>query len=217
MNFIDEKIEEYALSHTSDEPEILKKLSRETQAKIMFPRMLSGHLQGRFLSLLSQVIRPKRILEIGTYTGYSCICLCEGLPEEGIIHTIEVNEELGGIIMKYFREAGILKKVKLHFGNALEVIPAIKEEFDLVFIDADKVNYPKYYDLVFPKVKTGGVIIADNILWSGKVLDKDENQDADTKALVAFSKKVQSDERVQNLLLPIRDGLMIIRKRQESL
>lgn len=213
MHLIDEKIEEYALHYTSEEPGILKRLSRETQAKVMFPRMLSGHLQGRLLSMLSLMIRPERILEIGTYTGYSCICLCDGLQKHGVVHTIEINEELESIIMKYFREAGITKKVKLHFGNALEVIPAIKEEFDLVFIDADKVNYSKYYDLVFPKVKPGGVIIADNILWSGKVLDKAENQDADTKALVAFSKKVQKDERGQNVLLPIRDGLMIVRKK----
>lgn len=213
MNFIDKKIEDYALSRTQDEPEILKKLNRETQAKIMFPRMLSGHLQGRFLSLISHMIHPKRILEIGTYTGYSCICLAEGLHKNGIIHTIEINEELESMAGRYFKEAGISEKVRAHFGNALDIIPKIKEEFDLVFIDADKENYPKYFDLVFPKIKPGGFLIADNVLWSGKVLAPAKDQDADTRALVEFSKKIQEDERVENLLLPVRDGLMMARKK----
>lgn len=212
MNFIDKKIEEYALSHTSDEPEILKKLNRETQAKILFPRMLSGHMQGRLLSMFSHMIRPERILEIGTYTGYSCICLAEGLQKNGIIHTIEVNEELEAMIRRYLKEEGISEKVKLHIGSALEIIPAIRDEFDLVFIDADKENYSRYYDLVFPRLRTGGFIIADNVLWSGKVLEKTGNQDADTKALAAFNKKIREDKRVEHLLLPVRDGLMILRK-----
>lgn len=212
MNFLPEKIENYALKHTSPEPEILSKLSRETNAKILFPRMLSGHLQGRFLSLLSHLIQPENILEIGTYTGYSCICLSEGLHKNGIIHTIEINEELETLLRRYFKEARIEKKVKLHIGNALEIIPKIKAKFDLVFIDADKENYSNYYDLVFPKLKNGGIIIADNVLWSGKVLHKTENQDDDTKALVRFSNKIQQDERVENILLPVRDGLMIARK-----
>jgi caffeoyl-CoA O-methyltransferase len=212
MNFLDEKIEEYALRHTTGEPDVLKKLSRETQAKILFPRMLSGHLQGRLLSMISHMVKPGRILEIGTYTGYSCICLAEGLQKNGLIHTIEINEELERMIRRYFKEAGISKKVNLHLGSALEVIPSIKETFDLVFIDADKENYSRYYDLVFPKLRKGGFIIADNVLWSGKVLEKAEKQDADTKALVAFGKKVQEDRRVENLLLPVRDGLMIARK-----
>lgn len=212
MNLISPEIEEYTLLHTKEEPELLKRLSRETNAKIMFPRMLSGHLQGRLLSMISHMVRPERILEIGTYTGYSCICLSEGLEKDGIIHSIEINDELEEIIRRYTNEAGISEKVKLHFGNALEVIPDIKEEFDLIFIDADKENYCRYFDLVFPMLRTGGILIADNVLWSGKVLDKKENQDTDTKALVEFSNKVQNDERVQNVLLPIRDGLMIVRK-----
>ena len=171
--------------------------------------------------MLSRMIQPRRILEIGTYTGYSCICLSEGLQKGGIIHTLEVNEELQSMILRYFKEAGISEKVKLHIGNALEILTNSptnpvglpKGLFDLVFIDADKENYSKYYDLVFPKLRTGGFIIADNVLWSGKVLENPENQDADTKALVAFSKKIQEDDRVTNLLLPIRDGLMIIRKK----
>ncbi len=215
MNFLDESIEYYSVNHTQDEPEILKKLNRETYSKIMFPRMLSGHLQGRVLSMLSKMIRPVRILEIGTFTGYSCICLSEGLMENGIIHTIEINEELETMIRQYLQEAGISEKVKLHFGKALEIIPGILMRegfFDLVFIDADKINYSKYFDLVFPQIRPGGFIIADNVLWSGKVLDKPENQDADTKALVEFSLKVQNDNKVENVLLPVRDGLMIIRK-----
>lgn len=212
MNFITEHIEEYARLHSQPEPEVLKKLSRETQAKVMFPRMLSGHLQGRLLSLISQMINPKKILEIGTYTGYSCICLAEGLQKGGRLHTIELNEELETMIMAYLKEAGIEDRVKLHIGNALDIIPRIKEPFDLVFIDADKENYSRYFDLVFPRLRIGGFILADNVLWSGKVLDKPEAQDADTKALAQFNQKIQRDKRVQHLLLPLRDGLMIIRK-----
>lgn len=213
MNFIPQEIEDYALLHTEEEPELLKKLNRETHAKMMFPRMLSGHLQGRLLSLISNMVKPKRILEIGTYTGYSCICLSEGLQEKGLIHSIEINDELEEIITRYLTEAGIKHKVKLHFGDALKVIPALKEEFDLVFIDADKENYSRYYDLVFPLMRKDAILVADNVLWSGKVLADPSTQDADTIALVEFSNKIQNDNRVQNLLLPVRDGLMIVRKK----
>ncbi len=184
MEFIDSKLAEYAEQHSTEERDVLKKLSRETQAQVMMPRMLSGHLQGNLLSLLSKLIQPHRILEIGTYTGYSAICLAQGLTENGKLHTIDINEELETITSKYFELAGITHKVVQHFGNALHIIPALNEVFDLVFIDADKINYVAYYDLVLPKVRAGGLIIADNVLWSGKVTDERElTKDADTKAL----------------------------------
>lgn len=213
MDFLPERIEEYVLKNTSPESEVLQKLNRETYSKVLIPRMLSGHLQGRVLSMLSQMIQPSTILEIGTYTGYSAICLAEGLKENGTLYTIDINEELETMVNKYFHEAGISNKVNYMVGDAMNIIPTLDVKFDLVFIDADKENYSRYYELVFPKIRTGGFIIADNVLWSGKVLDEAENQDNDTKALVAFSKKVQEDVRVTNLLLPIRDGLMIIRKK----
>lgn len=212
MEFLDSKIEEYVLDHTQEESEVLKELNRETYAKVLMPRMLSGHLQGQVLKMLSYMIRPKRILEIGTYTGYSAICLAAGLQGDGILYTIDINEELEKIVKKYFDAAGISKKIKLHFGNALEIIPAINETFDLVFIDADKENYSNYYDIVFDKVRTGGFIIADNVLWSGKVLEDSKKMDPETKAIIEYSNKIHNDKRVENVLFPIRDGLMIARK-----
>lgn len=213
MEFLDEKIENYTLAHTQDEPELLKKLNRETHAKVLLPRMLSGHLQGRVLAMLSKMIQPERILEVGTYTGYSAICLAEGLKEKGVLHTIDINEELTPMVKRYFDEANISGKVKVHTGDALKIIPALNETWDLVFIDADKENYSAYFDLVFERVRTGGFIIADNVLWSGKILDERTEMDKDTRALADYSKKIQSDNRVENVLFPVRDGLMVARKK----
>ncbi len=176
------------------------------------PRMLSGHMQGRILSMLSKMVRPERILEIGTYTGYSAICLCEGLSDGGILHTIDINEELASMVRRYFREANLEDKIKYHTGNAVNILPQINEIFDLVFIDADKENYSLYFDLVFDKVKKGGYIIADNVLWSGKVTEPEPAMDKDTRALAAYCRKLQHDKRLENILLPVRDGLMISRK-----
>jgi predicted O-methyltransferase YrrM len=213
MEFIDEKIEAYALAHSQAESAILKKLNRETHANVMMPRMLSGHMQGNLLSMMSKMIQPKQILEIGTYTGYSGICLAQGLQENGKLHTIDINEELELLVRQFLEEAGLSNKINYYIGNALDIIPTIKETFDLVFIDADKKNYSAYYDLVFEKVRSGGYIIADNVLWSGKVLDAPEKMDADTKNIDAFNKKIHNDIRVEHMLLPVRDGLMIVRKK----
>ena len=214
MEFIDEELQQYCEEHTSPETGVLKKLNRETHAKIMMPRMLSGHIQGRTLAMFSQMLRPENILEIGTYTGYSGICLAEGLTENGTLHTIDINDELEDFVRDYFKEAGIENKVNYLLGNALEIIPTLNVTFDLVFIDADKINYANYYDLIIDKVRPGGFIIADNVLWSGKVLEKYRKKlDKDTEALLAFNQKVQQDERVENVLLPIRDGLLVIRKK----
>ncbi|OIP02380.1 MAG: methyltransferase [Bacteroidetes bacterium CG2_30_32_10] len=206
-------IESYAEQHSKPESIVLQKLYRETHLKVIHPRMLSGQLQGKLLQFMSQMIKPKNILEIGTFTGYSAICLSEGLIENGIIHTIEINYELEDIARKYFEEASTTNKTKLYIGNAIDIIPTLEETFDLVFIDADKENYRKYYDLVFNKVRKGGFIIADNVLWSGKVLEEPHHNDKDTIEIIAFNKMVLQDERVDNLLLPFRDGLMIIRKK----
>lgn len=213
MNFIDEKIESYSLLHSKPESPLLKKINRETHAKVMMPRMLSGHLQGNVLSMLSKMIQPKNILEIGTYTGYSAICLAEGLQQGGALHTIDINEELEKMVKGFFKEAGMLDRIHFYNGNALNIIPTFDITFDIIFIDADKKNYAAYYDMVFDKVKSGGYIIADNVLWSGKILDAPEKMDSDTKAIDLFNKKVNEDDRVENILLPVRDGLMIARKK----
>jgi predicted O-methyltransferase YrrM len=213
MNFIDKEIEDYALNHTKPESELLKKLNRETHAKIMMPRMLSGHLQGRLLSMLSNMIKPEYILEIGTYTGYSALCLAEGLIANGKLITIDINEEIEKFTRSFFEQSEFKNKIEYYIGNALSIIPTINHPFDIVFIDADKENYAAYYDLVFDKVKKGGYIIADNVLWSGKVLIDNSKLDKDTKAIKAFNDKIQEDKRVENILLPIRDGLMICRKK----
>ena len=210
MEFLPEALEKYVEAHIKPELEVLKKLNRETYANVLMPRMLSGHLQGSFLRMMSTMVNPSQILEIGTFTGYSCICLAEGLKENGMIHTIDINEELSDMVKKYIKEAGIEKKVKTYVGNALTIIPEIKEIFDIVFIDADKKNYLKYYDLVFDKVRKGGYIIADNVLWSGKVIEP--KADEETKAIMAYNDKVTNDARVENVLVPIRDGIMIARK-----
>ena len=211
-NFIDSKIFNYSLSKSSKEPKILNDLNRETHLKILNPRMLSGHYQGRILSLVSKIIKPKTVLEIGTYTGYSTICLSEGLEKNGSIHTIDNNEELLVIQNKYFKKAGISEKVKQYTGDATKIVKKLNFDFDLVFIDADKENYPLYFDSIIEKVKPGGVIIADNILWSGKILEKVEEEDYATKSIIEFNDKVNNDERVEVIILPIRDGLSLIRK-----
>lgn len=213
MEFLDKRIEDYALAHSQPESEVLKKLNRDTYANVLMPRMLSGHMQGNLLSMFSKMICPKQILEIGTYTGYSGICLAQGLLEGGKLHTIDINEELEARVRSFIKEAELTNKINYYIGNALDIIPTINETFDLVFIDADKKNYSNYYDLVFDKVRKGGYIIADNVLWSGKVLDACEKMDVDTKAIDGYNKKIQNDVRVEQTLLPIRDGLMVARKK----
>ncbi|NTW32063.1 MAG: O-methyltransferase [Bacteroidetes bacterium] len=208
----DPEILTYAEAHSTGETEVLKKLNRETFLKILFPRMLSGHLQGAFLKMISNMLCPEKILEIGTYTGYSAICLSEGLTKTGKLHTIEINPELEDMISKYFIKTGFSEKINLHIGNAINIIPLIDGPFDLVFIDADKENYLNYYQLVFEKVRKGGFIVADNVLWNGKVLKNPLPSDTETKSIIEFNEFVQNDTRVENFLLPFRDGLMIIRK-----
>ena len=207
------KIEEYAESNTSLESEVLKELNRQTHLKVLKPRMLSGHLQGRVLSMLSKMIQPKRILEIGTYTGYSALCLAEGLQEKGKLITIDKNYELEGIVRKYFQKANFEDKIDYIIGDAIEIIPQLENDFDLVFIDADKSNYINYYNMLISGMKSGSYIIADNVLWSGKVTEKAKKDDKDTLILQEFNKMIQNDERVENVLIPILDGLMILRKK----
>ncbi len=210
MDDISKELQEYAEAHTTDESPLLKKINRSTHAQILKPRMLSGRLQGRFLSMISSLIRPRVILEIGTYTGYSAICLAAGLQETGKLITIDVNEELEDRVRGYIREAGLEERIDYRIGKAADIIPQLEEQFDLVFIDADKENYARYFDLVIDRVNLNGVILADNVLWSGKVLR--EKPDKDTRAIIAFNEKIQADERVENVLLPIRDGVMMMRK-----
>ena len=212
MNFIDKNIQNYADAHSEAEPALLQELGRDTWAHVLQPRMLSGHFQGRVLSMLSGMIHPNQILEIGTYTGYSALCLAEGLTSNGTLHTIEVNEELHDMIEHYVKESPYKNQIKLYTGDAKKIIPAIDVMFDLVFIDADKESYSVYYDLVVDKVRKGGYIIADNVLWSGNVIKPEPEWDDETEHVVQFNKKVQADNRVKNLLLPVRDGLMIIEK-----
>lgn len=211
MDFLPENINKYVEKHTNCESDLLRRVNRETHLEVMQPRMLSGHLQGRTLSMFSKMLRPKRILEIGTYTGYSALCLAEGLSEDGKLITIDINEELESKVRTYFTASPFAHQIELIIGKALDVIPTLNEKWDLVFIDADKQNYPAYYELVLPLVKVGGYIISDNVLWSGKVADE-SHQDKDTVLLRQFNQKIHQDERVENLLLPIRDGLMIARK-----
>lgn len=213
MDFLPSEIDDYVVKHTHKEPELLYELNRQTHLNVLQPRMLSGHFQGRVLSMLSKMIKPKRILEIGTYTGYSSICLAEGLQKDGELVTIDINHILEDMVRNYMDKAGLSDRVRYHIGDAIELIPTLTGEFDLVFIDADKNNYINYYNLVFDKIPSGGYIIADNVLWSGKVVNPLEELDEDTKTLVAFNKLVQEDERVENVLFPIRDGLMVVRKK----
>ncbi len=211
MHFLPEDIDDYIVANSQKEPELLAKLNRETNQKVMQPRMLSGHYQGRVLSLLSKLINPKSILEIGTYTGYSALCLAEGLPENGILHTIDVNEELVDFQKKYFDMSPQKDQIKQYLGDATEIIPEIDSNFDLVFIDADKPNYPKYFELIIDKMNSGGVILSDNVLWSGKVIEKVKRDDDSTLALLEYNKLLSEDPRVETVILPIRDGLTLTR------
>jgi predicted O-methyltransferase YrrM len=213
MNFLPDEIEDYCEKHSQQESELLKKVNRETHLEVLMPRMLSGHLQGRFLSMMSKMIRPKNILEIGTFTGYAALCMAEGLSTEGKLITIDINEELAPRVQQYFSESEKSAQMQLITGNALNEIPQLNLMFDLVFIDADKKNYAAYYELVFEKVNGGGYIIADNVLWSGKVVDPTAQKDSDTAHIMAFNSMVAADNRVEQMLLPLRDGLMICRKR----
>jgi predicted O-methyltransferase YrrM len=212
MEFIDPKLDQYVCEHTQTEPLILSELNRRTHLEVLQPRMLSGHFQGRVLSMLSHMIKPRRVLEIGTYTGYSALCFAEGLTEDGKVITIDVNEELEELVTSFISKSGLEDKVEYLIGDAAHFIPALNEEWDIVFIDADKKSYCNYYKLVFDKVKKGGYIIADNVLWSGKVLEDYDSLDRETKIIMDYNNMIQNDPRVENVLLPIRDGLMIARK-----
>ena len=211
-DIVNNKIEDYIRKNSSKEPEILKDLNKETYLKVLNPRMLSGHIQGRFLSIITKLIKPKKILEIGTYTGYSAICMAEGLIENGIIHTIDINEELISIQNKYFAKSKCNNSIIQHVGDARSIIKSINEKFDLVFLDADKENYIEYYELVIEKVKKGGLIIADNVLWTGKVVEPKKDDDELTQYLIDFNKMINEDDRVENIILPLRDGLNVILK-----
>ena len=210
MNFLDPSLEAYVAKHSEQEPDLLQKLARETNLKVLQPRMLSGAYQGRLLALLSKLTSPKRILEIGTYTGYSALCLAEGLQTDGQIDTLDKDEELTDMQRRYFDASGFGKNIIQHLGNAAEIIPTLKGTFDFVFIDADKGQYPLYFDLIVDRVRSGGLIIADNVLWSGKVMER--AVDEATKSLQVFNKKVAKDSRVETVILPVRDGLTLLRK-----
>lgn len=212
---IDKAIQNYAEQHTTEESQLLKRINRDTHAQVLMPRMLSGQMQGRVLAMISCMIRPRVILEIGTYTGYSAICMAEGLHEDGKLITIDINEELEERVRGYFREAKLGDRIDYRIGDATAIIPRLKEKFDLVFIDADKENYARYFDLVIDHVNLNGIILADNVLWSGKVLN--DKPDKDTRAILEFNAKIQEDERVENVLLPIRDGIMLMRKVKDTI
>ena len=211
MDFLPKKIDQYVVAHSQPEPQLLQELSKETWQKVLAPRMLSGHLQGRVLSMLSKLVRPKNILEIGTYTGYSALCLAEGMRKDGKLHTIDINEELYDFQRKYFDKSGYGGQIIQHLGNALEIIPKFSADFDLVFIDADKSNYPNYLEMLLPKLKSGAVILSDNVLWSGKVVEKVKEDDIDTQALLRYNKMLNENLRLETVLLPIRDGLTVSR------
>lgn len=213
MHFLPEDIDQYTVKHSSAEPELLQKLNRETHQKILQPRMLSGHYQGRVLSMLTKLINPKNILELGTYTGYSALCLAEGMQADGVLHTIDKNEELFDFQRKYFDKSSWAKQIIQHLGEAKQIIPRLDLNFDLVFLDADKSNYLTYFELIVPKLNSGGVILTDNVLWSGKVTKALNPNDEDTRVLLAYNKKVNEDPRVESVMLPIRDGLTITRKK----
>lgn len=213
MDFISPELLAYCEDHSSGEDELLGHISRETHTKVLMPRMLSGHLQGKTLELLAKMLNPKVILEIGTFTGYSGICLARGLGEKGKLITLDINEELEDMVRGFFEKSGLNSKIDYRIGNALDIIPTVDEKFDMVFIDADKANYINYYNLVVEKVNQGGIILADNVLWSGKVIaEEGRKMDQDTQTILDYNKMVQDDPRVENVLLPIRDGLMLARK-----
>ncbi|MCG8698168.1 MAG: O-methyltransferase [Bacteroidales bacterium] len=208
-----DKLFEYISNYSSDEEDILAELNRQTHLKVLNPRMLSGKVQGQLLKFISYMVKPKYILEIGTYTGYSAICLAHGLKDGGQLHTIECNDEITGIATKYFEKAGLKDKIKLHVGDALEIIPGLEYDWDIVFMDADKKTYSTVYDMIIDKMKPGAFILADNVLWSGKVVDKNSiKNDIDTKSILEFNEKVKNDPRVENVIVGIRDGISLIRK-----
>jgi len=209
MHFISQELENYIEQHSEKEPELLAALNKETYQKVLLPRMLSGHFQGRVLSMLSKLIRPLNILEIGTYTGYSALCLCEGIQEKGTLHTIDIKEELVDFQRKHFDKSPWGNQIVQHLGEALDIIPTLDLKFDLVFIDADKENYINYFELIVPKMTKGGIILSDNVLWSGKVLEPLHPKDASTKILLEYNQLLRNDPRVETVLLPIRDGLTV--------
>ncbi|MDA3952377.1 MAG: O-methyltransferase [Bacteroidales bacterium] len=206
-------MKEYILEHSDKEDPILAELTRETNLKILNPRMLSGHLQGKVLEMISKMINPEKILELGTFTGYSAICLAKGLKENGILHTIEINDELEDIISKYLQKSGLENKIKPHFGDARKIIPQINEQFNLVFIDADKREYLEYYKIILDYIKPGGFILADNVLWGGKVFEQESPEDLHTKGIIEFNDFIKNDDRIEKVILPLRDGLTLIRKK----
>jgi len=211
MNFLSKDLEDYITLHSQDEPELLAKLNKETYQKILLPRMLSGHFQGRVLSMLSKLINPLNVLEIGTYTGYATLCLCEGLQENGSVHTIDIKEELIDFQRKYFNASPYKNNITQHLGEAIDIIPNIDCKFDLVFIDADKENYINYFNLIVSKMNKGGIILSDNVLWSGKVVEPLQEGDLITKTLLEYNLLLKNDPRIETVLLPIRDGLTVSR------
>ena len=211
MHFLSEELENYAAQHTEDEPLLLKELNKRTHLNVLQPRLISGHFQGRFLSLLSKMVQPRTILEIGTYTGYATLCLAEGLHLEGVLHTIDIKEELTDLQREFFDRSGYGNQIVQHLGKAADIIPALDTTFDLVFIDADKQNYAHYFDLVIEKMNRGGIILSDNVLWSGKVVEEVKHNDKHTQALMAYNQKIKDDPRVETVLLPIRDGITLSR------
>ena len=211
MHFLSEELENYAAQHTEDEPLLLQELNKRTHLNVLQPRMISGHFQGRFLSLLSKLVQPRTILEIGTYTGYATLCLAEGLHPEGVLHTIDIKEELTDLQREFFDRSGYGSQIVQHLGKAADIIPSLDTTFDLVFIDADKQNYAHYFDLVIEKMNRSGIILSDNVLWSGKVVEEVKHNDKHTQALMAYNQKIKDDPRVETVLLPIRDGITLSR------
>ncbi|MBC7642585.1 MAG: O-methyltransferase [Flavobacterium sp.] len=211
MHFLSQDLEDYIEQHSENEPELLAQLNKETYQKILLPRMCSGHFQGRVLSMLSKLVRPTNILEIGTFTGYAALCLCEGMQENGQLHTIDIKEELVDFQRKYFDKSGFGTQIHQHLGEAVNIIPNIDLKFDLVFIDADKDNYINYFDLILPKMNKGGIILSDNVLWSGKVVEPLQKNDSSTQILLEYNLLLKNDSRIETVLLPIRDGLTVSR------
>ena len=215
MKYINnDKLDEYLINHSEKEPELLSNLNRETNLKVLQPRMISGTYQGRLLSVISKIINPKKILEIGTFTGYSTLCLAEGLRENGEIHTVDINEELYSLQRKYFKKSSFNSNIIQHLGNALDIIPKLDQDFDLIFLDADKINYPKYLDILIVRLKKGGVLLSDNVLWDGKVLNEISQKDKSTKAIVKYNKLLNNRSDMDSVILPIRDGITISRKKK---
>ena len=213
MHFLEETLENYIAQHSQSEPELLQQLSRETHLKVLQPRMITGHYQGRVLSVISKIVQPKAILEIGTYTGYSALCLAEGLTKEGVLHTVDFNEELVEMQRRYFDRSPYGKQIVQHTGDALEIIPDIDLSFDLVFIDAEKAEYLKYFELIFPKTKSGSLILSDNVLWSGKVTETVSENDKPTKVLLNYNRMLKEHPALDTVMLPVRDGLSLSRVR----